>query len=255
MSDSSTPSSQPVPALLLIIATIVAGSLGGLAAASAGNVYEYPPELAAALSNPNADVDFEEVRMWDMRMLNNNTSIAAGLAGLILGAILGAVGNLKSNLPKGLVLGIVIGTIGGVLGGLVGAQAWQIIFYQGLIDAPAHDTTVIAGTANSVIWGIIGIAIGIVVCLSRSPTNGAVAGLVGGVLGAWLFFALAISVFPNVNTNKPLPKLFADTPWYMARVLWVLVPSTVIGLLVARSGSSKRHDAPANNDAETDDDE
>lgn len=235
---------------LLLVTALMAGLLIGALAIRYGSFFDYPPELKAARENPNATMDFQEVKEWDRKLLYGNTVLNAALAGAVLAGLMGLAVGSGGVVPriKGLAVGGVTGLLLGGLGGLLGAFVWQLLFERDMLRNDTGDTTTLAAIANSCAWGAIGIAAAAAVGSHRDRAKAMVAGIAAGILGAWIFMVIVGFALSSVRTGLPIPEQVGDTAWLPARILWAVIPATCIGVLVSRSFSQE---APAGDLSQT----
>lgn len=238
---STSSASSPIRWLGILSAGIVGGCIAGWLSTSLGDTFQYPPEIQASLVNPNAEIDFEEIKALDKHLRYSNTTLCATLSGLCLVGLFAGVAAIanKKNVILAVLAGIVLGTIVGALAGLVGVTAWQLAFDYDLIARQGNDTTTHAGIANVLIWGFIGAAAGFV---STASNRGqlSVVGFLGGVVGSLIGSAITIFFFPDVRAEWPLAHQFEETSWIAARVIWGFVPSIFIAILVCPASAPKK---------------
>jgi hypothetical protein len=216
---------------------VLAGALSGLGAVLLGNFYDYPPELKKKLISPNAELDFQEIAALDREYLLKNTTLCGLLGGLSVVGLIGVgAGYCRSRAAAatGLLLGVILGAVLGALGGLAGAAAWQAMVDAKLL-LEGDDTSTHAAIANSILWAVIGIGAGLVAAMGGSAqryVSGALAGLFGGAIGAFFLLVAALAM-PDARIGLPIPENLQSTSTIVARVLWALLPATMIGLLIA----------------------
>ncbi|MCA9126769.1 MAG: hypothetical protein KDB22_06780 [Planctomycetales bacterium] len=225
--------------MAIMLASVVGGAGAGYASALHGDTFTYPEEILAVIYDTNSDVDSQEVDQWDRKILRNNTTLCATIAGALVVGLMGLVtGCFNSVIAaiRGLVVGVFAGSVAGALGGLAGTFVWQLLIDNDILVNASSDSSVHAAMANGIIWGAIGIAAGGASALEkRARIQHAIAGAVAGVLGACAFLLVAASLLISTKTELPLPSKMDDTAWFQARILWGLLPAAVIGLLVGRS--------------------
>lgn len=230
----NTSAAQTKPnVLLLFVLAAVAGILGGIVLIFLGDLVRYPPELEAALGNPNASVDRVEKRAWDLHILYSNLAYCGMATGAILG-ICFAVAGRKS--PAGWAIGAVLGVIGGALGGLAGAGLWQVLVDNKIPDTVGGDTSTHAALAICATWFFLGA----VSAIAYGGPKDCVVGGVGGILGALLFIMVVMILLTSVRTNLPIPEKMLGTPWGLARILWGLLPPLVIAGLLLKAGDGSQ---------------
>ncbi len=242
MNDTST--ATPVRGLsyvaCLTLVAILGGVLAGCSALSLGHFFTYPPDVAASLSNVNANVDFDLVTKLDRQLLIKNTTLSATVAGALVVCLVSVLASTGAGLPQRLGLGLLVGVISGALGGLLAALTWQILRDNDVLVAAGNDTSTLAAVGNSVLWACIGAGAGIAAVHRGGRVTAAVAGLFGGIVGVWAFVMVAGLALAAVKTELPLPSNVPDTPWPTARILWGLIPAAFIGLFVARTNIGHR---------------
>lgn len=225
---ASDPANSNVSLGRVLLLSIVFGLAAGAATIPCGDIVRLPADLEAKLGNPNADIDEVELKTWNRRLLFGNLSIAAAISGLIAGVGFVILGRPSSK-P---VLGVAAGLLFGLCAGLLGALVWELAVSSGIQLSAPDDRTPQSVLANMVLWGVIGAACSI--AYFGSFSKGIVEGIVGGVLGSLCFFAITMIAFSTVRTGLPLPERMAESPWYIARVLWAALPIAFIGGMLGR---------------------
>ncbi|MEM7474903.1 MAG: hypothetical protein AAF483_07915 [Planctomycetota bacterium] len=227
-------SNTKTPFKRLLVVGQISGLIAGIATVLLGSVFALPPDLARAISNPNAEVDPAEVEMHDRRIVRNNTALCAAVAGAVaLGLISCAMSPFS---PPKVVAAIFVGLLAGLAGGIAGTMLWQSLVDNQVWVAPGPDTSTPAAVSNAVIWLIIGISAGGLLCEQQRLT-GSLAGGLGGSLGSILFVVLTTLVLASVRTDAPLPAQLDGSPWIVARVLWAALPIGLIAFLIAHANS------------------
>ena len=100
-----------------ILPALIGAALLGIVAVLLGDFFQLPAALQAAISNPNAELDRDELARWDTFLLYSNLSLLAAIAGAITCGTLGYVSGKGAKWAVvGCVLGIVLGIVGSFLG-------------------------------------------------------------------------------------------------------------------------------------------
>ena len=235
---------------LLVAASVVAGGLAGVAVLQFGNYFDYPAELRTLLENPMADLTehMSQIDQLDREFVLKNTALCGTVAGMLLAGLLGlSAGILRSvrGAVAGLVMGVILGALLGAIGGYGGGATWQYLVDNHYFENPTSDRTFHAATANTVLWAAVGLAAGAAAGFGgpiRKQMSGAIAGLSGGVLAAWLFLFVAALAFPAARIGLPIPEgLGGASEATMARMVWPALPAILIGLLSAVMTAPDRH--------------
>lgn len=239
-SESPRPGLVLVRSAVLAIVALLAAGLAYLAIGGIGEVFRLPPELAklgaggppppedqARLSAGNLVLRYKHSALW----LAATGAILGGLFGLTLGAFRRSRISWIAGLAGGLVFGTLLGAVGGLLAVYID-RLLQTNMPQGELTAPEH--MVIAMHAAT--WTVIGLGLGLGTGLGvpiRRARSAAMAMLVAGLagtVGGGLYVLLAGFALPLADASQPVP----GGDWN--RLLWLGLPSLLIGLALGRRG-------------------
>lgn len=211
-----------------------------------GFLYELPLEFVEMPMNPN-DAYMARYKVAFREMLSGNYTVQFATFGALLGLAIGAVGAAKNR-----VLSIAAGTIGGAIGGalfaaiggfLLGLLAaffidinWETLRLIGFQVDPFVQTTVL----QCLIWGCIGIGIGVGCTLPEFSlariAKGIQGGLLGGLLAGVTHSVVAAILFSGTSAINFVPENPTE------RMVWAAIcgVGTCLGLLVFLANTSRQ---------------
>lgn len=226
---------------LALAATGAVGAvIAWLAMNEIGEIFRLPPELAqlGAGQIPSFE-DQQRLAAGDRVLQYQHAALWLGVCGAILGGLFGSVLGLFRSTRTVPLRGLGAGVL---LGGIFGAGAGPLAVY---IDEVLHDQFGTNGIKAAEHWVIlmhagIGLVIGIGIGIGTSfgvPGVGGktisvsvlTAGL-AGFLGGALYPVLTGLAMPMADATQSIP----DADW--SRLLWLGLPSVLIGLALGRKG-------------------
>ncbi len=153
-----------------------------------------------------------------------NAALVIGILGSALGAALAIGGPAGLPISKRLPIGILFGAVVGVVAGLAGSMLQQSF------EKSSQISVELSAFVNALLFGILGFGLGAMVgglCGSaKAIVERSVIGLVVGALAGCAYPIIAYVFIANVNIEAFIPRVTA------ARVLWLGVGTSVIGLLI-----------------------
>lgn len=245
VSDSNSPTNSnlrgdwPPKLWRLVVAAVLTAGLGYIVLLTMYPIFVVPVDIATfpeqspvwmyeRLEKANSDVD------------SQNYSIVFGVIGAIFGASC-VVFSFGVRSVKALVIAVV----GSAALGVVGANLSNWIFTH--MRATSGNDTLIMGIAldgmklsilgYSLLWGLIGLGLGLGVGSVRGVGKSLVAGisgLVGGALGAMLYVVLMAQFSIGTTMNEVVP--LGST----SQVIWLLLFTVVIAVCIALGSGEKR---------------
>ncbi len=229
-------------ARVVVIAVVgaLAAVLAHFAISRMTDVFHLPPELTG-LGGGNVPGADDQARMIaGQRVVHDkHTALWLGSAGAILGALFGlALGVFRRSAAA-----VWRGTIGGMLlGGMFGAAAGpSAVRVERWLDSRlASDESHLPDyqliLLHAAIWLVIGAGVGIGVGLGapakrvREAARSMLLCAIAGMMGGTLYLVLAGVVVPLADTTVLVP---TGPP---ERLLWLALPSTIMGLVLGRKG-------------------
>lgn len=227
-------------ALVLGAVGLAAAGLAHLAISGIGEVFQLPPELAAlGVGGPPGPEDQQRIsaanlvnRYWHSAFWVGATgAIFAGVFGLTLGMFRRSRSSILAGLTGGVVLGGLFGAAAGLLAVYID-RLLQTNVPEGQLTVPEHMLFVLHAATWTLVGLGIGLGTGLGAATNRWRTAAAsmlVAGA-AGLLGGVLYPILAGVALPLADTSKAVP----EEIWN--RLLWLGLPSVLIGLALGRKG-------------------
>jgi hypothetical protein len=208
--------------------------LAGFAAWLVGepNLERFKPSAAAAAEAYN----FQVLNQQTARANAFNGALAFGSLGGLLGLALGLAGGLAGRSPRAALLGALVGLLLGALAGALPSFALMPYQWNHRNDDPAtYEHLLRHMLIHFGLWSAIGLAAGLAFGLGRYGAKvprlieAALAGLIGAMLGTFVFDMLGAILFPLAETADP----FSATPG--TRLLARLCVAGFVGLGAIRS--------------------
>lgn len=212
-------------------------AIGGI-----GEVLRLPPELAVLSRGviPGPE-DAARLAAGSLVIFYKHMAIWMGVTGALLGGLMGAtVGSFRPSRRSILISavgGLALGALGGAVAGPLAVwmdQLAQDNVPKGQLTVPEYFVILMHGAT----WLVIGLGVGLGVGLG-SPANRAKSavesGLMAGAAGllAGIVFPIFVGIlFPVTKADLPIPDIEDPT----GRLIWLLLPSVLMGLALGRKG-------------------
>lgn len=223
----------PPNILRLVLGAVVAAGLGWVTLKNFYPIFVIPPEIAI-LPDPPPTVAVEKLEKFQYVVDGKNYSIVFGIIGAIFGisCVVFSFGVRSSK-------AIIVGSVGTAVLGIVGANLSHFIFHR-LRTTSGSDWLIMGikldGMAQTILgyamlWGLIGLGVGIGIGTVRSAGKSMVAGIsgfFGGVLASMTYVLLTSQFSPNAAMNSVFPS--DATPQAIWLVLFCVVIATCIAL-------------------------
>jgi hypothetical protein len=207
--------------------------LAGVAAWLVGeSTFDYFKPSEAAAEN------YRDASALNREMLGvraRNGALTFGVLGGLLGLALGLAGGISRRSSHGALMGAVTGLILGTAAGALpsfGVMPWQ---WRHRNDDPSTTQLLMPLLVHIGLWSGVGLAAGLAFGIgSRGFTpsrlfEAALAGLVGAIVGTFVFEMMGALLFPLDHTADP----FSETP--STRLLARLCVAVFVGLAAVRS--------------------
>jgi hypothetical protein len=185
----------------------------------------------------------------DFRALNRempgvsarNGALGFGALGGLLGLALGLAGGLAGRSARGALAGAIVGLILGTLAGVLPSFIVMPWVWQHRNDDPATTELLVPLFVHLGLWSLAGLAAGLAFgigagCRPVRIVEASLAGLVGAMLGTFIFEMIGAFAFPMDHTASP----FSITP--QTRLLARLCVAGFVGLGLIRALPSSRAD-------------
>jgi hypothetical protein len=234
----------PPSFLRLVLGALVAAGLGYIVLKTMYPIFVVPIEIAVFPEQSPVWL-YERLDKANFEVDGKNLSIVFGVIGAIFGASC-AVSSFGTRSVKA----IVIASVAAAALGVLGANLSNLMFNH-LRATSGKDLLVMGITLDamkqtvlgySLLWGLIGLGVGIGIGsirgLGKSLVAG-IAGLCGGVLGAMLYVVLTAQFSIGTTMNRVLPN--ANT----SQVMWLVLFTVVIAGCIALGSGEKRRKAAA----------
>jgi hypothetical protein len=150
----------------------------------------------------------------EMPMVNSvNGALTFGALGTLLGLAMGVGGGLCRRSVQSAALGAVVGLILGAAAGALPSflvMPWQ---WRHRNDDPASIDLMVPMMVHFALWGAVGLAAGIAFAVGSSGPKpvrifeAALAGLIGAMIGTFIYEVVGATLFPFEHTTSP----FSDT--------------------------------------------
>jgi hypothetical protein len=181
--------------------------LAGVAAWLVGepNLGRFKPSAAAAAEAYN----FRALNQETARANAFNGALAFGVFGGVLGLALGLAGGLARRSPGGALVGALAGLILGTLAGALPSFAVMPYQWNHRNDDPSTTLLLQPMLIHFGLWSAIGLAAGFAFGLglyglkASRLIEAALAGLIGAMLGTFVFDMLGAILFPLAKTVNP----------------------------------------------------
>jgi hypothetical protein len=193
--------------VLIWVLLLGLGLLAGIAAWLVGErtmVYTRPSLAASENYRDSGPLNIEMLHVTAI-----NGSLTFGALGALLGLAMGLGGGLSSGSAKsaisGAVVGLVLGAAAGALPSLV-VMPWQ---WSHRNDDPANVELMMPLMIHFALWSLAGLAAGLAFGVGSSGFKpfrlfeAALAGLIGAMLGTFVYELAGASLFPFAQTTDP----------------------------------------------------
>ncbi len=246
--ESSSGRPSPVKKFHVVIRTVAAAVMGGVGAILAwqailriGDVFVLPADLAGlAFGSKPSPENQGRLAAATLSLNIKNAATWMGTAGAILGILLAMLICLSRRSGyAGIRMIFSTMTAGALFGAIAGTVAIWIdsVARKNMATGATSPAEYIALSMHSATWLIVGLGIGFGIAFGGRPTGESrlkfalVIGL-AAMVGGCIFPIVAGILFPAVNSSQPIPYLEPNA----GRILWLSVPSVLMGLAVGRNG-------------------
>lgn len=238
--DSSTRKGGLVRVVLGGITGIAGAFLAWKSMGLIGQVAALPPDLASlAFAAAPSPEELQKVPAATLKVNQQNAAIWLSASGAILGCLFGLLVYLARRSAGGFLnLMFIPALCGAIAGAAAGAVAVWInhVARQNMASGATSPAEQIILAMHSATWLILGLGVGLGIAASRradgaSRLEAAVVTGVAAMAGGCLYPIVAGLFFVAVNSSFPIPHLEPAA----ARILWLSLPSVLMGLAVGRN--------------------
>ncbi len=234
----------PPSFLRLVLAALFAAGLGYIVLKTMYPIFIVPEEIANV---PEAGPSwiYERLDKARVEVDGKNFSIVFGVIGAVFGASC-VVFSFGARSVKAIIVAVVGSAAMGVLG--ANLSNWM---FNNLRESNGKDLLIMGIKLDSMwqttigyslLWGLIGLGVGLGTGSVRSVGKsliGGISGLCGGVLGAMLYVVLTAQFSIGTTMNRVIPD--SDT----SQAIWLVLFPVVIAVCIALGSGEKRRKGAA----------